>query len=279
VSVVERKVDFATYEATTGESIRRKQLRRRAYNYAVNQNKVAKSQGREEPYDTIGILQGKYDDYIMKHNGIPPRKDEVTPKVKTPTTPPQKVGDKKSTSQPVGKAPPQGTKPQTKPQGTKTPAPKPKAPPTPTPGTKKSSGSTTTRSVQASANSGLDQNLSGYLDKLLVGSESKGTGAVPAPVQGSPAQPVQAETGQAPQVSRATTGAQALVQSRPVPMERITPSLNLKYTPTSPPQVNVTPPQVPTSPMAATPAYVGTGTKTTSNESIQELILINTLIG
>jgi hypothetical protein len=62
-------------------------------------------------------------------------------------------------------------------------------------------------------------------------------------------------------------------------MERITPSLNLKYTPTSPPQVNVTPPQAPTSPMAATPAYVGTGAKTTSNESIQELILINTLIG
>jgi hypothetical protein len=207
VSVVEteRKVDYATYEATTGQRIRIQQLRRRAYNYALEQNRIAKSQGKKEPYDTLGILQGKYDDYILKHNGIPPRRDEVAPKVKTPPVPPPlKVEDKKGTSQPGGKAPPQGTKPQTKPQGTKTPAPapKPKAPPTPStpstpsPGTKKSGDSTATKAVQ-----------------------------------------------------------------------------------TSPPQVNVTPPQAPTSPMAATPAYVGTGAKTTSNESIQELLLINTLIG
>jgi murein DD-endopeptidase MepM/ murein hydrolase activator NlpD len=283
----ERKVDFATYEATTGERIRRQQLRRRAYNYALEQNRIAKSQGKEPPYDTLGILQGKYDDYILKHNGVPPRKDEVAPKTKTPPAPPPlKVGDKKGTSQPGGKAPPQGTKPQTKPQGTKTPAPapKPKAPPTPSPGTKKSGDAATAKAAQASANSGLDQNLSGYLDKLLPGGESKGTGPVPTSAQGSPAQPVQTATGQAPQAFRSTAGpqaagSQALVQSRPSPMEKITPSLNLKYTPTSPPQVNVTPPQAPTSPMAATPAYVGTGAKTTSNESIQELLLINTLIG
>ena len=286
VSVVEteRKVDYATYEATTGQRIRIQQLRRRAFYYALEQNDIAKSQGKEPPYDTVGILQGKYDDYILKNNGIPPRKDEVTPKVKTPPTSPPKVGDKKGTSQPGVKAPPQGTKPQTKPQGAKTPAPapKPKAPPTPStpsPGTKKSGDSTTTKAAQASANSGLDQNLSGYLDKLLSGGETKGTGVASAPAQGSPAQSVQAATGQAPQASRATPGAQALVQSRPAPMEKITPSLNLKYTPTSPPQVNVTPPQAPVSPMAATPAYVGTGARTTSNESIQELLLINTLIG
>jgi len=289
VSVVEteRKVDYATYEATTGQRIRIQQLRRRAYNYALEQNRIAKSQGKKEPYDTLGILQGKYDDYILKHNGIPPRRDEVAPKVKTPPVPPLKAGDEKGTSQPVGKAPPQGTKPQTKPQGTKTPAPapKPKAPPTPStpsapsPGTKKSGDSTATKAVQTSAKSSLDQNLSGYLDKLLPGTEAKGTGTLPAPGQGSPAQPVQVATVQVPQVPQATAGAQVSVQPRPAPMERITPSLNLKYTPTSPPQVNVTPPQAPTSPMAATPAYVGTGAKTTSNESIQELLLINTLIG
>jgi hypothetical protein len=285
----ERKVDFATYEATTGERIRRQQLRRRAYNYAVSQNRVAKSRGREEPYDTIGIIQGKYDDYILRSGGVPPRRDEVALKPKTPPVPPPKVGDKKGTSQPAGKAPPQGTKSQTKSQGTKTPAPapapRPKAPPTPStpstppPGTKKSGDSTATKAVQTSANSGLDQSLSGYLDKLLTGGEPKRTEVVPTLSQGSPAQSVQAATGQVPQTSRAAPGAQALVQSRPAPMEKITPSLNLKYTPTSPPQVNVTPPQAPTSPMVATPAYVGTGARTTSNESIQELLLINTLIG
>jgi len=280
----ERRVDFATYEATTGQRVRIQQLRRRAYSHALEQNRIAKSQGKEEPYDTLGILRGKYDDYILRNSGVPPRKDEVAPKPKTSPTHPPKVGDKKSTGQPEGRYPPQGTKLQTRPQGTKTPAPAPKpmAPPnssTPPPGTKKSGDATNTGVVQASANSGLDQNLSGYLDKLLLGGEPKGTGSVPTQTQGSPAQPVQAVIGRAPQVSRATSGAQALVRSRPTPMEKIPPSLNLKYTPTSPPQVNVTSPQVPASPMAATPAYMGTWAKTTSNEGIQELLLINTLIG
>jgi hypothetical protein len=125
VSVVEteRTVDYATYEATTGQRIRIRELRKRAFYYALKQNDIAKSQGKEPPYDTVGILQGKYDDYILKHNGVPPRRDEVAPKAKTlPAPPPIKAGDEKGTSQPVGKAPPRGTKPQTKPQGqTKTP--------------------------------------------------------------------------------------------------------------------------------------------------------------
>jgi len=253
--------------------------------------RVVQAEGRVDGRSSVVFLPHIENDY-MDEEGVlilpktpPPSKPQsptsskAPPKPKTPPTP----SKPQSTTTP--KPAPTTTTPKPAPTTT-TPKPAPtKAPPAPRPKPEGKPGTVTSappKTTVAPSPPPRQDNLSGYLDRSVPLSPTPMAGTQYAVTNVGATSPITESVGvgrggDSQTISKSQY--QAQVQSLPTPMGRINPTVDLKYTPTNPPQVNITPPSTPGLPMATTPGHIGTGAKTTSNESIQELLLINTLLG